>query len=611
MKDSYRKVDPDERVKKSKSHVDRWVGDYLTEDTKMKKTRRKLWLIDGKTLLVLVVLAFVSWLQVSRESAGTPEPTPLPPNAVLVSIASSDTKDEWLDHAIEQFNGEGYKTTGGATIVVAATHVRSGPSMAAILDGSSQPVVWSPGDASWVEQVNASWRRQTGRPLNSQPCPPTVYAPVGFALWRPMAEALGWPDSPVGWETIAALAADPAGWAAYGHPEWGHFRFGHSHPAESNTGLLSLTSFVYGVLGNPPSLTDDQVYAAEAALRALEQNTAKYGRSSRSLLDLMASEGPSYLHGAAIPEANVARFNIDHADELQFPLAFVIPAGGTIWADHPYCILDNAEWVTAEQAEAAAIFRDYLLSREQQEAAIDAYLRPVDPSIELRAPLDLEHGIDPRVSVETVPALPSPNAEVSAAVIDLFNLTKRKASVIVVLDISGSMRGKKIKSATEATAEFLGRLDPEDEVAVLIFNDEVFMLSELQPARVDSEALREKVVGLIADGGTALYDAVCQASQMMAQVKAADVAAGESRLYGIVLLSDGDDTKGRPTQNQMFATCLPDNPEADGFKIFPIAFGEAADRGLLQRIAAVTAGEMCAADPSSIQDCYVAISAEQ
>jgi Ca-activated chloride channel homolog len=346
-------------------------------------------------------------------------------------------------------------------------------------------------------------------------------------------------------------------------------------------------------------------------MRLLQQATAKYGRNSRPLLELMATEGPAYLHAAAVPEANVLKFNIERAAELQFPLAFVVPAGGTIWADHPYCVLDNAEWVSPEQAEAAALFGDYLLQREQQEATIDNFLRPADPSIALRAPLDLEHGADPRVSPATVPALPSPDAAVSAAVTDLFSLTKRPATVILILDVSLSMVGQPLRAATRATADFLGRLQRNDEVAVLIFNQNVVALSELQPASQDREALQARVLQLTPGSGTALYDAVCQATQMAAERKAAAETAGDSRLYGIVLLTDGEDTSSTLSENQMFTNCLPTSAEADGFKIFPIAFGGGADTEVLARIAAVTGGQLCAADPASIGDCYVAISAEQ
>jgi Ca-activated chloride channel homolog len=576
----------------------------------MDRTRKMFLLI---VMPVFLIVTGVMLVVESRKAGPSPFPpgTEVPRDAVVVSISSSNTKDAWLDEAIARFNEAGHRTAGGQPIRVHATHVTSGPSMEAILDGSTQPVVWSPGDASWVEQLNAAWQRQHNRPINSQPCRGTVLQPVGFAMWRPMAEALGWPDEPITWEMIVERAADPDGWADYGRPEWGRFRFGHTHPAYSNTGLLTLTSFVYGALGTQEPLAAARVYEAEEAMRLLEQATAKYGRNSRPLLELMAREGPAYLHAAAVPESNVLKFNIERAAELQFPLAFVVPAGGTIWADHPYCVLDNAEWVSPEEAEAAARFGDYLLQREQQEAAIDNFLRPVDASIALRAPLDLEHGTDPRVSPATAPALPSPDAAVSAAVIDLFTLTKRPATVILVLDVSLSMAGQPLRAATQATADFLGRLQRNDEVAMVIFSQTVVALSELQPASQEREALQERVLQLTPGSGTALYDAVCEATNRAAERKAAAGTDGDSRLYGIVLLTDGEDTSSNRSENQMFTNCLPTSAEADGFKIFPIAFGGGADTEVLERIAAVTGGQLCAADPASIGDCYLSISAEQ
>jgi Ca-activated chloride channel family protein len=585
----------------------------------MSQTRIIFVAIIGVTLLVICgVLAFQLIGNLVGEAStggevGVSEATGVPAGTILVTLASSNTKENWLDQVTAQFNSEGHETASGEVIVVEVSHVTSGGSMNAILAGTSQPVAWSPGDQSWVAQANETWQQRSNKTIASQECPATIFAPLGFVMWRPMAETLGWPDTPIGWDTIVALAADPQGWASYGRPEWGQFQFGHTHPAYANSGLLSMTSFVYGIAGKTETLTPADVYApaVEEAMRELEQNTSKYGRQAPALLELMAQEGPSYLHAAAVPEADAVRFNVERGDELTFPLAFIFPARGTIWADHPYCILDNADWVTAEQAEAAAVFREYLLAQAQQEMAIDNYLRPLDNSIPLHAPLDLANGTDPRMNPGTIPALPSPSAEISAAVIDLFQITKRKATVLLVLDVSGSMEGEKIQTARSATVEFLQRLDANDEVGVMIFND-VGQLLQAPVRKGDvAETLASRVEGLLADGNTALYRSVCASVKDMDGLQREDIANGETRLYGIVLLSDGEDTVGDVTENQMFATCLPSNAEADGIKIFPIAFGEDADEAVLARMAAVTGGRMFTADPASIGDVYLSISAEQ
>ena len=139
-----------------------------------------------------------------------------------------------------------------------------------------------------------------------------------------------------------------------------------------------------------------------------------------------------------------------------------------------------------------------------------------------------------------------------------------------------------------------------------------FTLDELLDGSVHIlEGLVDRVEALTADGNTNLYGVVCDTVETANRLRADDIESGESRLYGIVLLSDGEDTVGALTENRMFATCLPANAEADGIKIFPIAFGEGADQPVLERMASVTAGRLFTADPESISNVYISISAEQ
>jgi Ca-activated chloride channel family protein len=217
----------------------------------MNRPRFVFALIIGLALLIIfgaLVAGLLGNLAGGRERAEEAETTPLPAGTILLSIASSNTKRNWLDRVVMDFNAAGFSTTSGEAIVAEVEHVTSGGSMNAILDGDLQPVAWSPGDPSWVEQINGTWQQRNNTPINGEACRPTIYAPLGFAMWRPMAEALGWPDKPIGWETIVELAADPEGWASYNRPEWGQFRFGHTHPAYANSGLLSMTAFVHGVV---------------------------------------------------------------------------------------------------------------------------------------------------------------------------------------------------------------------------------------------------------------------------------------------------------------------------------------------------------------------------
>jgi Ca-activated chloride channel family protein len=541
-------------------------------------------------------------------AGGTPA---APAGSLEILFVTSNTKEDWVNAVTERFNAAGIETRSGKPVFVRVVHVTSGGSQTDILEGRLQPTVWSPGDQSWVDGANQVWQDRTGRPLISEACRPTVYAPIGFGMWRPMAEALGWPDQAISWQTLVDLAADPQGWAAYGHAEWGEFRFGHTHPDYSNVGLLIMTALAYDSLGLTSGLSPEAVKSQPVidAFTQVEFHTYHYGVQTRDLIALMARRGPSYLHATTASEAEILKANAERAGELRFPLAFIFPSKGTFWTEQPYCLVD-AEWVTPEQREAAGLYRDYLLAREQQELAVDNYLRPVDGRIPLRAPLALESGTDPRVTLSQVPALASPSGAAAEAVKDVFHQTKKKATVVVVLDVSGSMQGDKIANAVEATANFIQRLERDDEVIVLTFADG---LAELQPsgrAGDVAERLGGTVRGLFAEGGTALFDAVCAAAQRIDQLRAEKAAAGERRLYGVVVLSDGQDTASSSTESDMFS-CLPSGEDVEGVKVFTIAYGDDADQDLLLRIANRTNGKTFTGDPATIERVYTAISAEQ
>jgi Ca-activated chloride channel family protein len=172
------------------------------------------------------------------------------------------------------------------------------------------------------------------------------------------------------------------------------------------------------------------------------------------------------------------------------------------------------------------------------------------------------------------------------------------------------MEGDKIRTAVEATSSFLKRLEKDDEVFVIPFADQP---TELQPsgrAGDVAEELSSSVLSLYAEGGTSLYDAVCAAAKKVAELQAEHSAAGDKRLYGIVVLSDGQDTASAGTENDMFG-CLPSGEDVEGVKVFTIAYGDDADTDLLKRIANRTNGKSFSGDPDTIERVYTAISAEQ
>ena len=72
-----------------------------------------------------------------------------------ISIVTNDTKAEWLRLVTEAFNKSAVKASAGKQIVVEVLQESSPqPTVNKLVAGEMQPVLWSPGDISWVEQAN-------------------------------------------------------------------------------------------------------------------------------------------------------------------------------------------------------------------------------------------------------------------------------------------------------------------------------------------------------------------------------------------------------------------------------------------------------------------------
>jgi Mg-chelatase subunit ChlD len=143
------------------------------------------------------------------------------------------------------------------------------------------------------------------------------------------------------------------------------------------------------------------------------------------------------------------------------------------------------------------------------------------------------------------------------------------------------------------------------------FSTDVTLAEPIADVSRVAETLRNRVLALVADGDTNLNGAVCAATQLIGQEAARDAEAGDNRLYGIVLLSDGQDTVGAISQTRMFQTCLGTREGEEGTKFFVIGLGEGVDEDLLKRLASDTNGTYFTADPASIGQTYLRISAEQ
>jgi len=515
---------------------------------------------------------------------------------VRLVVAYGSEKKTWLEEQARAFVASGGKLRSGKPIRIEPHAMGSGEAMQDILSGALKPHVFSPASGAYVTLLNQRWQEAPGhtKPL-CPPGEPVVLSPIVIAMWRPMAEGLGWPGKPLGWADLIRVSRDRRGWGAFDRPEWGSFKLGHTHPEFSNSGLLAVLAEAYAGAHKTRDLTarDLEAAATRDFLHAIEGTIVHYGKSTGFFADKMLARGPSYLSAAVLYE-NLVIESYAHPSPSGFPVVAVYPVEGTFWSDHPYAILD-AEWVGPEERAAGEAFLAFLKSRPAQARALALGFRPADTSIPIGAPIDAAHGADPK---QPQTLLEVPPGEVLRKLLEVWQIAKRRTDVVLVFDKSGSMRGKPLEEAKQGAKAFLKGLHDQDQVTLQLFDHQVY--PAVGPLELGAERARltTRIEQIIAGGGTSLYDATA-ASYDAALARA---RRDTTRIHALVVMTDG-----RDESSQLTLAALQKHLAGEGdamVKVFTIAYGDEADPRVLEQIAEAAKGSHARGSAETIVQVY-------
>jgi Ca-activated chloride channel family protein len=521
-----------------------------------------------------------------------------PESDLEITFTYGSEKKAWIEEVTTTFNGQKNAIKSGKRFYVTAIPLGSGDCIDELIKGSRQADITSPASAAFIKLGNAESRVKTGQDLIGE-TQNLVLSPVVIAIWKPMAEAIGWGKKPVGWSDILALAKDPRGWAAVGQPQWGPFRFGHTHPESSNSGLISLMAEAYAGAGKVRGLTLDDLARPEVGdyIGGIEQSVVHYGSSTGFFGDKLIANGPLYLSAAVLYESVVIN---SYSKSPVEPLVAVYPKEGTFWSDHPVGIVQRP-WVTTERQEASKAYIDYLLSRPVQEKALKYGFRPSLPEVPLVEPFDAAHGVNPK---EPQTVLEEPSAEILNATLNLWKQKKKTAAVTLVVDTSGSMNDDgKIQNAKAGALEFLDLLGDADTFSLIPFNTRIYPAGQNLLLKDHRAKIQQTVSSLYADGGTALYDSIGLAYDRLM----ADRRLNEKKIAAIVVLTDGEDTDSKMSLNDLLKKIRFDN-ETHTIHVFTIAYGHDANQDVLKQIAAATQATSYAGTPENIRTVFKDIS---
>ena len=220
---------------------------------------------------------------------------------------------------------------------------------------------------------------------------------------------------------------------------------------------------------------------------------------------------------------------------------------------------------------------------------------PVASGEELHLPLTVAQ-LPPETTLDTASVQVRMNGHVvpSSAVRTSRDGSTGARSVILLMDVSGSMRGARIENARTAALTFVDEVPADVRVGLVTFAGEV---SRVVPPTLDRARLRSAVQVLRARGQTQLNDGVISAVAALG-------AAGDR---GILLLSDGAH-EGSATTTQQAAAAV----RTGGVGLTAVDIGGSPEAaGQLTALAAAGKGALVrAADAASLTAAFKAVARE-
>jgi Ca-activated chloride channel homolog len=565
-----------------------------------------------------------------------------PANAISVDMVVSSEKITLLTELAQTFNSDSNLSTiadadgsNKKRIFITVRKKASGGAATALAAGwpdeeadGPKPTVWSPAASSWGGIVNQRLAEQ-GQAAIVGESRAFMRTPLVIAMPRPMAQAMGWPGTDIGWSDVLALAKDPQGWGSKGHPEWGKFRLGKTNPNLSTSGLSATIAQYYAATGSQQDLGLEDLRDEKVLQFAkdIESSVVHYGDTTMTFLNNWARADArgnafAYASAVAIEEKSLIDYNAGNPDGIldageqprppRVPLVAIYPKEGTLFSDNPFMVL-NAPWVTDQQKAGAAKFEEYIQRPENQRRVLEFGFRPGNPDVPLAAPIVAANGVDPKKPSSTF-KVPEPRVLVS--VLDTWAETRKGANVLLVMDVSGSMgdpvagtNDSKLDLAKRAAASALGQFKDDDLVGLRIFSSEigpqgedVIDLLPIAPIGRTREQMRSAIGNLVPTNGTPLYTATLESFN--------DIKTNldESRINAVVLLTDGRNEDPKFDDLRQLLSELRKGTEGQltsTVRVFPIAYGEDADLQTLRRIAEATdAAAYDAKNPNTIEKVF-------
>jgi ABC-type Fe3+ transport system substrate-binding protein len=296
-----------------------------------------------------------------------------------IGIAYGTEKQRWLEWAVSEWE----KTSDGKRIKVNLIPMGSLEGARAVVSGDTRINVWSPASAAYKDIFVQEWQvKYNGNPIIKEE--PLALTPMVFVVWDERYKAFVNKYHTMSLVTVHDALQEKSGWASIANqPEWGLFKFGHTHPNQSNSGMMAIVLAAYGYHKKTRDLTVSDVVEPgfQQWLSELERGTSGLSKSTGNMMREMVLKGPSSYDAMLVYES-VAIDYLKNAEGRWGQLRVVYPEFNA-WNENPYYIID-APWSSRDQRKAADAFLQFLLSEPIQKEALVHGFRPANTNVPIK-----------------------------------------------------------------------------------------------------------------------------------------------------------------------------------------------------------------------------------
>jgi Ca-activated chloride channel family protein len=298
---------------------------------------------------------------------------------IEIGIAYGTEKRKWLEWAVERFA----TTDEGWHVRVNLIPMGSLESAHAILDGDKRIHVWSPASSLYRDTLVRDWQaKHQGNPILKEEA--LALTPMVIAIWKGRCDAYAARCPEISLRTFRYAMELETGWDRIAQkPQWGRFKFGHTHPNQSNSGLMTLVVMAYEFHKKTSGLTVSDIMSPkfQEFLTHFERGVSKLSNSTGNLMREMVLKGPASLDAIMVYES-VAIDYMESAEGRWDRLQVIYPKCN-LWNENPYYIL-NTPWTTPAHQKAAEALLRFLMNTWVQGQALQHGFRPGNPKVPVK-----------------------------------------------------------------------------------------------------------------------------------------------------------------------------------------------------------------------------------